>query len=129
MRKSLNATNFHNPLCSNSRKALGLLRACGIEPTIVEYLTTPPGHEQLGALIADMELGARALLRDKEPIYAELGLGDTRWTDADLIDAMVAHPVLINRPIVVTPWGVALCRPPERVLELLPHAVRGTAIP
>jgi arsenate reductase (glutaredoxin) len=113
-------TLFHNPACSNSRNVLALLRHAGIEPTVVEYLRTPPSKAALKALIADAGLGVRELLRDKEPAYAELGLGDPARTDDELLDAIVRHPVLMSRPVVVTERGTRLCRPPERVLALLP---------
>lgn len=114
------ATIFHNPACSNSRNALALLRARGIEPRIVEYLRTPPDAERLRGLLQAMGMDARALLRNKEPIYAELGLDDPRRTDDELLACMVEHPILINRPIVETLLGTRLCRPPELVLGLLP---------
>lgn len=115
-------TIFHNPACSNARGALALLRERGIEPTIVEYLKTPPTAERLAGLLAAMDMAPRALLRTKEAAYAELGLDDPARSDAELIDAMVRHPVLMNRPIVETPLGTRLCRPPEQVLGLLPPA-------
>ena len=113
-------TLFHNPACSNSRGALALLRERGEEPEVIEYLKTPPDHAQLTALVAAIGRPVRELLREKEAIYGELDLGNPRWTDAQLIDFMVQHPILINRPIVVTPLGARLCRPPETVLEILP---------
>ena len=113
-------TIYHNPLCSNSRNALGLIRSAGIEPVVIEYLREPPTRERLTELIAAAGLTARQVLREKESVYTELGLADPNLTEAQLVDAMVAHPVLINRPIVVTSRGVRLCRPPERVLEILP---------
>lgn len=113
-------TIWHNPRCSNSRGALQLLREHGIEPTVIDYLKDPPDRATLQALVAAMGLGARALLRDKEAAYAELGLADAALDDAALIEAMLQHPELINRPIVRTPRGVHLCRPPETVLALLP---------
>ncbi len=114
------ATIFHNPACSNSRNALALLRARGIEPQIVEYLRTPPDAERLRGLLRAMDMDARALLRSKEPVYAELGLDDPHRTDDELLACMVRHPILINRPIVETRLGTRLCRPPELVLDLLP---------
>lgn len=110
---------WHNPRCGNSRGALALLREHGIEPEIYEYLKTPPDRAQLEAVIARMGITARALLRTKEAVYGELGLADPALSDAALIEAMVRHPILINRPIVETPKGAALCRPPERLLALL----------
>lgn len=111
---------YHSPRCSNSRGALELIRAAGIEPQVIDYLSTPPDAATLQSLLQAMGLSARELLRDKEAVHAELDLGATHWTEAQLIAQMVAHPVLINRPIVVTPKGVRLCRPPERVHEILP---------
>lgn len=116
---AMQATIFHNPACSNSRAALALLRERGVEPQIVEYLKTPPSAERLAGLLAAMDMAPRALLRTKEPVYAELGLDDPKWTDAQLIAQMVWHPELMNRPIVETPHGTRLCRPGELVLELL----------
>ena|SRR5579862_1646353 len=113
-------TIYHHPGCSNSRGALALIRAAGIEPTIIEYLKDPPQRATLAVLLQRMGLRARELLRPKESTYAALGLDAPHWSDEQLIEHMVAHPELINRPIVVTPRGVRLCRPPERVLELLP---------
>jgi len=113
-------TIYHNPSCSNSRGALALLRERGIEPTVVEYLETPPDRATLEALIAAIGLPPRELLRTKEAPYRALGLQDEQLGDAQIIEAMLAHPVLINRPIVVTPLGTRLCRPPETVLAILP---------
>jgi arsenate reductase (glutaredoxin) len=112
-------TIYHNPACGTSRNTLAMIRQSGVEPTIVEYLKTPPNRERLLALIAAMGLAPRDLLRTKGTPYEELGLGDPGKTDDQLIDAMVQHPVLINRPIVVTPLGVRLCRPSEVVFEIL----------
>jgi len=117
-------TIYHNPACGTSRSVLALIRAAGIEPRIVEYLKTPPTRAELQALIARMAVPVRAVLREKGTPYAELGLGDPGLSDDDLLDAMMAHPILINRPLVVTPRGVALCRPSEAVRDLLPHAPR-----
>ena len=111
---------YHNPACGTSRNTLGLIRNAGIEPHIVEYLKTPPSRTMLKHLIARMGVGARDLIREKSTPYADLGLANPQLTDDDLIDAMLAHPVLINRPIVVTPLGVKLCRPSEAVLDILP---------
>ena len=111
---------YHNPACGTSRNTLGLIRNAGVEPHVIEYLKTPPSRSMLESLIARMAIPARALLREKGTPYAELGLADPALTDQALVDAMMAHPVLINRPIVVTPKGVRLCRPSEAVIDLLP---------
>jgi arsenate reductase len=111
---------YHNPDCGTSRNTLGLIRNAGVEPHVVEYLKTPPSRPMLERLIARMGIGVRALLREKGTPYRELGLADKTLTDAALLDAMMAHPILINRPIVVSPAGVRLCRPSEAVLDLLP---------
>jgi len=118
-------TIYHNPDCGTSRNVLGLIRNSGVEPTIVEYLKTPPDRATLTALIAAMGVPVRALLREKGTPYAELGLDDPALGEDALIDAMLAHPILINRPIVVTPRGTRLCRPSEQVLDLLPQPQRG----
>ena len=115
----MTATIYHNPRCGTSRKVLDALRARGIAPTIVEYLKTPPDAATLRALLAAMNMPARALLRRKEAAYGEFGLDDPAKTEAALIAAMAAHPILIERPIVVTAKGTVLCRPPERVAEVL----------
>jgi arsenate reductase len=114
---------YHNPACGTSRNTLAMIRASGAEVEVIEYLKNPPSRKKLAALITAMELPARALLREKSTPYAELGLDDLTLTDAALIDAMMQHPILINRPIVVTAKGVKLCRPSEVVLEILenPH--------
>lgn len=117
---------YHNPACGTSRNVLGLIRNSGIEPTIIEYLKTPPDRATLEALIAAMGIPVRALLREKGTPYAELDLGNPAWSDDELIDFMLAHPILINRPIVVTPLGTRLCRPSEIVLDILPQPQRGT---
>nr|WP_281348999.1 arsenate reductase (glutaredoxin) [Paracoccus limosus] len=111
---------YHNPDCGTSRNTLAMIRNAGIEPHVVEYLKSPPSRALLERLIARMGIAPRDLLREKGTPYAELGLGNPALTDAALIDAMMAHPVLINRPIVVSPKGVRLCRPSEHVLDLLP---------
>jgi arsenate reductase (glutaredoxin) len=111
---------YHNPACGTSRNTLAMIRKAGIEPHIIEYLTSPPSRAMLEALIARMGIAVRDLIRQKDTPYQELGLDNSALTDADLIDAMMAHPILINRPIVVSPKGVRLCRPSEAVLELLP---------
>ena len=113
-------TIFHNPACGTSRNVLGLIQNAGIEPNVVLYLKTPPSRDELVALIARMGVPVRDVMRAKEKIFAELGLGDAAKTDYELIDAMIAHPILINRPIVVTATAAKLCRPSEEVLDLLP---------
>jgi arsenate reductase len=113
-------TIFHNPACGTSRNTLALIRHAGIEPTIVEYLKTPPSKEQLRELVAATGQGVRALLREKGTPYAALGLADPKWTDEQLLDFIVQHLILMNRPVVLTPLGTKLCRPSEEVLELLP---------
>ncbi|WP_394540259.1 arsenate reductase (glutaredoxin) [Lysobacter enzymogenes] len=118
-------TIYHNPNCGTSRNALGLIRNSGDEPTIVEYLKTPPDRGTLEALVAAMAIPLRAVLREKGTPYLELGLDDPTWSDEQLIDAMLQHPILINRPIVVTPLGTRLCRPSEAVLDILPQPQRG----
>lgn len=118
----LPVTIFHNPACGTSRNVLALIRAAGVEPTVVEYVKTPPDRATLEALLRRMNLRPRELLREKGTPYAELRLAEARWTDDQLIDHMLAHPILINRPIVVTPWGAKLCRPSETVLDILPLA-------
>ena len=115
-------TIYHNPACGTSRNTLALIRNAGIEPRVIEYLKTPPDRTTLESLLERMALRPRELLREKGTPYAELGLSSDHWTDAELIDQMLAHPVLINRPIVVTPRGVRLCRPSEIVLDILPLA-------
>jgi arsenate reductase len=111
---------YHNPGCGTSRNVLAMIRDAGIEPHVVEYLKTPPSRALLAQLIERAGMTPRALLREKDTPYAELGLGDGSLTDGALVDAMMAHPVLINRPLVVSPRGVRLCRPSEAVLDLLP---------
>jgi arsenate reductase (glutaredoxin) len=118
-------TIYHNPACGTSRNTLALIRNAGIEPEVIEYLKTPPDRATLESLITRMNLRPRQLLREKGTSYAELGLADESLCDAALLDAMLAHPILINRPIVVTPWGVKLCRPCEAVLDILPLPQRG----
>lgn len=116
---------YHNPDCGTSRNVLALIRNSGVEPEIVEYLKTPPDRFTLVSLIAQMGGSVRSLLREKGTPYAELDLGASHWSDIELIDWMMQHPVLINRPIVVTPLGVKLCRPSETVLDILPDPQRG----
>jgi arsenate reductase (glutaredoxin) len=113
-------TIYHNPDCGTSRNVLARIRHAGEEPRIVEYLKTPPTRDELVDLLRQMAIAPRHLLRRKGAPYDELGLGDRRWTDNQLIDLMLQHPILINRPIVVTEKGVRLCRPAETVLEILP---------
>ena len=117
----MTVTIYHNPDCGTSRNTLAMIRANGEEPVVIEYLRTPPSRARLLELIAAMAIPVRGLLREKGTPYAELGLADTRWTDAQLIDFMLAHPILINRPIVETPKGTRLCRPSEKVLDILPN--------
>ena len=116
---------YHNPNCGTSRNALAMIRNAGIEPHVVEYLKTPPSRALLEQLIERAGIAPRDLLREKGTPYADLGLGDPSLDDGALIDAMMAHPILINRPIVVSPLGVKLCRPSEEVLDLIPAAQRG----
>src|SRR3954449_3419259 len=118
-------TIYHNPACGTSRNVLGLIRNSGVEPRIVEYLNDPPSREELVDLIRRMGIPVRDLLRRKGTPYDELGLDDPALTDDQLVDTMMAHPILINRPIVVTPLGVKLCRPSEAVLDILPAPQRG----
>ena len=113
-------TIYHNPACGTSRNTLALIKHAGLEPTVIEYLKTPPTKQRLIELIAGMKISVRALLREKGTPYAELKLDDPSWSDEQLLDFMLQHPILINRPIVVTPLGIKLCRPSEAVLELLP---------
>jgi arsenate reductase len=115
----MTVTIYHNPACGTSRNTLAMIRASGVEPTVVEYLRTPPDRETLVDLLTRMDMRPRDLLREKGTPYAALGLADPKWTDDDLIEFMLAHPILINRPIVVTDKGVRLCRPSEVVLDLL----------
>jgi len=114
---------YHNPDCGTSRNTLAMIRQSGAEPTVIEYLKTPPSRETLKQLIAAMGIPVRALLREKGTPYKELGLADPKWTDDQLIDQMLAHPILINRPIVVTSKGTRLCRPSEAVVDLLDNPV------
>jgi arsenate reductase (glutaredoxin) len=116
----MSVTIFHNPACGTSRNTLALMRHAGIEPVVIEYLKTPPSKEKLRELVAAMGISVRELLRQKETAYAQLGLGDPKLSEDQLLDAMLAHPILINRPIVATELGTKLCRPSEEVLELLP---------
>jgi arsenate reductase len=115
----MTVTIYHNPSCGTSRNTLATIRASGIEPEVIEYLKAPPSRTRLVELIKAMGISPRELLREKGTPYAELGLADPKWSDDELIDLMLAHPLLINRPIVASPKGVRLCRPSERVLDLL----------
>ena len=117
----MSVTIYHNPDCGTSRNTLAMIRQSGVEPVIIEYLKKPPSRERLIELIVAMGIPTRALLRQKGTPFAELGLGENKWSDNDLVDFMLVHPILINRPIVVTPKGVKLCRPSETVLDLLPN--------
>ena len=115
-------TIYHNPDCGTSRNTLAMIRQSGEEPVVIEYLKTPPSRERLEALITAMGMKVRDLLREKGTPYAELDLGNPKWTDEELLDFIGQHPILMNRPIVVTPLGTKLCRPSEEVLEILPVA-------
>jgi arsenate reductase len=114
-------TIYHNPACGTSRNTLAMIRQSGVEPVVIEYLKTPPSRERLVELIQAMGITPRALLRQKGTPYDDLGLADPKWTDDGLIETMLKHPILINRPIVETPKGTRLCRPSETVLEILPN--------
>lgn len=116
---------FHNPKCGTSRNTLALIRNSGVEPEVVLYLETPPSKEQLKKLISDMSIPVREVLRQKGTPYEELDLGNSKWSDEELLDFMMAHPILINRPIVVTSIGTKLCRPSEAVLDILVDPQRG----
>jgi len=122
---AISVTIYHNPACGTSRNTLALIRNAGVAPTIIEYLKTPPDLATLQSLIQRMGIRPRDLLRQKGTPYEELELGADHWTDAQLIDHMLAHPILINRPIVITPWGLKLCRPSEAVLDILPLPQKG----
>jgi arsenate reductase len=123
----MTVTIYHTPACGTSRNTLAMIRQSGEEPEVIEYLKTPPDRARLIELIAAMAIPVRALLREKGTPYAELGLADPKWSDDQLIDFMLDHPVLINRPIVLTPKGIKLCRPSEAVLDLLDHPVANFA--
>lgn len=122
------ATIYHNPKCGTSRNTLALIRNAGIEPQIIHYLETPPSRDELVQLVAACGLSVREVLRSKGDLYEELKLDDAKWTDDELLDFMVAHPILINRPIVITAQGTRLCRPSERVLDILPQPQQGPLI-
>jgi arsenate reductase (glutaredoxin) len=113
---------FHNPACGTSRNVLGLIRHAGIEPTVIEYLKTPPSKAELKELLVAMDIGVRQFLREKGTPFTDLDLGNPKWTDDELLDFIGQYPILMNRPVVVTPLGTELCRPSEAVLELLPVA-------
>jgi arsenate reductase len=117
-------TIYHNPACGTSRNTLALIRNSGAEPEVIEYLKTPPTKAKLQELLAAMGISARALLREKGTPYAELDLANAKWSDDALLDFMVQHPILMNRPVVVTPLGTRLCRPSELVLDILPDPQR-----
>ncbi len=119
----MSVTIYHNPDCGTSRNTLAMIRQSGVEPVIIEYLKTPPSREKLKELLAAMGIPVRALLREKGTPYKQLGLDDPKWTDDELLDVMMAHPILINRPIVVTNKGVRLCLPSETVIDLLENPV------
>ncbi|EHH66870.1 arsenate reductase (glutaredoxin) [Gluconobacter morbifer] len=121
-------TIYHNPACGTSRNVLALIRNSGDEPRIIEYLKTPPSRAELVDLIARMDVPVRSILREKGTPFHELGLDNPALTDDALIDAMIAHPILMNRPIVVTPLGTALCRPSETVLDILPNPQQGAFV-
>jgi arsenate reductase (glutaredoxin) len=121
----MTVTIYHNPACGTSRNTLAMIRRSGEEPEVIEYLKTPPTREKLVELIAAMGIAPRDLLRRKGTPYDELGLDDPKWSDDEIIDFMIAHPILINRPIVVTEKGARLCRPSETVLEILPNPELG----
>ncbi|MBN1091101.1 MULTISPECIES: glutaredoxin-dependent arsenate reductase [Erwiniaceae] len=118
-------TIYHNPACGTSRNTLALIRNSGTEPTVILYLETPPSRDELKKLIADMGISVRALLRKNTDPYEQLGLAEDRFSEEELLDAMLAHPILINRPVVVTPLGTKLCRPSEAVLDILPDPQKG----
>ncbi|MEL4013992.1 glutaredoxin-dependent arsenate reductase [Dryocola clanedunensis] len=120
-----NITIYHNPACGTSRNTLEMIRNSGSEPTIIYYLDTPPTRDELGKLISDMGISVRALLRKNVEPYEQLGLDEDKFSDEQLIDFMLQHPILINRPVVVTPLGTRLCRPSEIVLDILPEDQKG----
>ncbi|MVA25133.1 arsenate reductase (glutaredoxin) [Agrobacterium vitis] len=121
----MNATIYHNPQCGTSRNTLAMIRNAGIEPQVIEYLTNPPTRAELARMIADAGLSVREAIREKGTPYAQLGLDNPDLTDEQLLDAMLEHPILINRPFVITPLGTRLARPSERVLEILPDTHQG----
>ncbi|MGV2129158.1 arsenate reductase (glutaredoxin) [Agrobacterium vitis] len=121
----MNATIYHNPECGTSRNTLAMIRNAGIEPLVIEYLSNPPTRGELARMIADAGLSVREAIREKGTPYAQLGLDNPDLTDEQLLDAMLEHPILINRPFVITPLGTRLARPSERVLEILPNTHQG----
>jgi arsenate reductase len=121
-------TIFHNPNCGTSRNVLALIRNSGEEPEVIQYLKTPPSTAKIREILKALNIGARGLLRQKGTPYDEMGLGDPKWSDAELIELMHLHPILINRPVVLSPLGAKLCRPSEAVLEILPSAQRGAFV-
>lgn len=121
----MDATIYHNPACGTSRNTLDLIRHAGIEPTVIEYLKDPPSREELAKMIADAGLTVRQAIREKGTPYAELGLDNPELSDDQLLDTMLAHPILINRPFVITPLGTRLSRPSEVVLDILPDTFKG----
>jgi arsenate reductase (glutaredoxin) len=121
----MTVTIYHNPNCGTSRNVLAMIRQSGEEPVVIEYLKNPPSRERLTELVKAMKIPVRAVLRERGSPYAELGLGDPKWSDEQLLDFMITHPILINRPIVVTSKGVKLCRPSETVLDILPNPSLG----
>lgn len=125
IQEAVDVTIYHNPACGTSRNTLALIRNAGVEPTVIEYLRTPPDRATLVDLLKRMGIRPRELLRQKGTPYAELELAAEHWTDEQLVEQMLSHPILINRPIVVTPWGVRLCRPSEVVLEILKIPQKG----
>ncbi|MBN9603737.1 MAG: arsenate reductase (glutaredoxin) [Afipia felis] len=120
----MTVTIYHNPACGTSRNTLAMIKQSGENPVVIEYLKTPPTRERLKELIAALGISVRDLLREKDTPYKELGLDDPKWSDEELLDFMLMYPILINRPIVITPKGTKLCRPSETVLSLLEHPVR-----
>lgn len=116
----MTVTIYHNPKCSSSRNTLELIRQHGVEPQIIDYLSNPPNKSELQTILRQMGCGVRDLIRQKESVYTELQLGAAKWSDDELLDMLIAHPILMNRPIVVTSLGVRLCRPADLVLEILP---------
>lgn len=124
----MSITIYHNPACGTSRNTLAMIRQSGEEPKVIEYLKQPPTRAELVHLLSAMKMHPRDLLREKGTPYAELGLADAKWSDDQLIDFMIEHPILMNRPIVVTPLGARLCRPSEVVLEILPNSDIGNFV-
>lgn len=121
-----NITIYHNPACGTSRNVLALIRNSGVEPTIIEYLKNPPTTQQIQSWLSAMGVTVRQVLREKGTPYAELDLGNPKWTDEELLGFIQQHPILLNRPFVITPLGVRLCRPSEAVLDILPNPQQGS---